>query len=333
MNNNASKFLRQKGLKNFLIVSIIMIIIGVILLIIGIRVVDDNKNIVAKDYRTLINSKNDNSGEFVKINISFLPYLFAEETNNYGNIKYYIVVDDNFNYYIVRLHDKTFEKLEKIYNNNEKISYELKGYLYSQNKEVKSLAIKTFKEIFLNDKINENNANEYIGKTYLDEVDRPGLTKKDLLIMLGSGSAIIGVMFVVISIIYIKKTNKTLKKFGKEKLYFELSKPSTIYYTKEEVCLTDNYIISKLSGLNVIKYEDILWIYNENRMLNGVSIGFYLIARTKDNKIHQIAWSHFDEQIINEIADKIYDKNNNILIGFTNENENKYKKLIEKYKM
>ena len=333
MNNNASKFLRQKGLKNFLIVSIIMIITGVILLIIGIRIVDDNKNVAAKDYRTLINSKNDNSGEYVKINISFLPYLFAEEKNNYGNKKYYIVVDDNFNYFIVRLHDTTFEKLEKIYNNNEKISYELKGYLYSQNKEVKLLAIKTFKEIFLNDKINKSNANEYIGKAYLDEVDKPGLTKKDLLIMLGSGSVIIGVMFVVISIIYIKKTNKTFKKYGKEKIYFELSKPSTIYYTKEEVCLTDNYIISKLSGLNVIKYEDILWIYNENRMLNGVSIGFYLIARTKDNKIHQIAWSHFDEQIINEIADKIYDKNNNILIGFTNENDNKYKKLIEKYKM
>ena len=333
MNSNASKFLRQKGLKNFLIVSIIMIITGVILLIIGIRIVDDNKNVAAKDYRTLINSKNDNSGEYVKINISFLPYLFAEETNNYGNIKYYIVVDDDFNYYITRLNDTTLEKLEKLYNNNEKISYELKGYLFSQNKEVKSLAIKTFKEIFLNDKINENNANEYIGKTYLDEVDRPGLTKKDLLIMLGSGSAIIGVMFVVISIIYIKKTNKTLKKFGKEKLYFELSKPSVIYYTKEEICLTDNYIISKLSGLNVIKYEDILWIYNENRMLNGVSIGFYLIARTKDNKIHQIAWSHFNEQIINEIISKIYEKNNNILVGFTDENENKYKNLIEKYKM
>ena len=113
---------------------------------------------------------------------------------------------------------------------------------------------------------------------------------------------------------------------------YELAKESTMYFKKEEICLTDKYIISTFLGLNILKYDDIVWTYYEDRRYNFVSIGKYLIARTKNKKAYQIAYTFRNVDLLIEIMNKIHDKNDKVMVGFTKENQQAYKELTKKKK-
>ncbi len=85
-------------------------------------------------------------------------------------------------------------------------------------------------------------------------------------------------------------------------------------------------------GLEILKYDDIVWTYYEDRRYNFVSIGKYLIARTKDKKAHQIAYTFRKVDLLIEIMNKMHEKNDKMMVGFTNENQKAYKELTKKKK-
>ena len=327
-NNESLKIL--KGNKKGLVVSLVILIISIFLIVFGSSLGTQDEDVVAKDYGELISSKQDNTNEYVKINIAYLPYLFASESDDYGGKKYYIVFDDNQYPYIVRLTDNTYNKLEQLYDNNEEISYEIKGYLFKQEKELKELAINAHKELFSDSEISEANYELYFGKSYLDETITPSTGVEAITIGVGVGLILLSFFIFIFYIVFKIRFKKNIKKYNKEELESELLKPNTLYFKKENICLTDKYVISTMAGLDVIKYEDILWLYYENRRYNFVSIGKYIIARTKDRKMMQIAYSYGNEELLIEIMKKIAEKNDQIMLGFTKENQQKYKELTKK---
>ena len=327
-NSDVKKIL--KGSNKGLYVVFLSLIIGIILITWGSSFENKDEDLVAKSYSELIANKKDEVNEYVKINIAYLPYLFAEETDDYGGKKYYIVFDNNNYPYIVRLTDTTYKMLEKQYDNDEEISYEISGYLFKQQKEMKDLAIDAHKEIFSDSLISEANYELYFGKCYLDETLTPTTGVEAIMIGIGVGLLILSFIVFIFYIVFKIRFKKGIKKHSIEKLEAELMEPGVLYFPKERICLTDKHVISMMAGLDVIKYEDILWIYYENRNYNFVSIGKYIIARLKNKKMLQIAYSYGNEDLLIEIMKKIKEKNDEILLGFTKENQQKYKELIKK---
>ena len=112
---------------------------------------------------------------------------------------------------------------------------------------------------------------------------------------------------------------KTLKEFNKDEL--EKALENSVAYEKAKIYLADEYLISTASGLDVIKYDDLYWIYINKTKYRGITTGRYLIAIKKDKRSVQIAYVVRDEKILQEIMEKIYEKNDQILIGYTPENQ------------
>lgn len=329
-NNEALKLL--KGNKKNILISMGVILLGIIAIFIGAGSSINPDDLTPVEYNTLISSKKDEPEQYATVGIKYLPYLFAEETTDYGSKKYYIVFDE-FDYpYIARLKDETYQKLEKQYDNNEEINYNLKGFLYEQDEELKKLAIESHRELFEDSEITEANYELYFGKTYLDEDLVPQTAAEIIFLVIGIPLLFIGLICLIISIIAKLRFKKNIRKYNKDELEYELSKSSTLYFKKEEICLTDNYVISTFMGLDILKYEDILWLYVENRRYNFISIGKYLIARTKNKKIIQLAYSFRNEELLIQIMNKIAEKNNKIMLGFTKENNKSYKELIKNNK-
>ena len=320
-----------KGSKKGLLTTIITLIIGIALIVWGTSFENKKDDLVAKSYSELISHKKDEPKEYVSLTISYLPYLFAEKDDDYGGKKYYIVFDENDYPYIARLTDLTYNLLKLKYDNNQEISYKISGYLFKQEKEMKELAMDAHKEIFEDSMISEANYELYFGKCYLDETLTPSTGVEAFAIGIGFGSLLLSLFIFIIYIASRIKFKKSLKKYSREELESELLKPNVEYFKKANICLTDKYIISTMIGLDVIKYEDILWMYYENRRYNFVSIGKYIIARLKNKKMVQIAYTYGNEELLIEIMKKIKAKNEEILLGFTKENQERYKELTKKY--
>lgn len=281
----------------------------------------------AKDYNELIFNNQDVEEEYVEVTITDIPYGFAEGDDSK---KYYFVFDEYDYMYIVRLTDTTYSMLENMYNeNSEEFSYTLKGFIFNDSQELKEIAISSYNESMEEVVVNNDNFSAYFGDTYLDEELTPYSDTSSMLYSIGIIIDMISFVLLILYIIRIILNKSTLKKYDKEDLEYELSKPSTIEYKKANIYLTDKYIISKVYGLTVVEYNELVWLYNLKRKYNGIPVGIYLMA-LDSKKIYQIAkinTSIKNEELLIEIMNKIKDKNPSIMLGYTEENRQKYKEI------
>lgn len=320
----------------------ILLIIGLAILAIAIGLIIagciTNKNKYDKEeaqvYNDLIAANKDKEEMFVELEISEIPYLFATKEEKSSKQKFYFAIDEHNYWYIVRLTDKTYEKLEEQYNaDKENFKYTLKGYIYDDPSELKRLAISAYNENLEEsaEKLTTTNFKDYLGSTYLDETKTPFDGTASTFIGVGIGAAIISAIFLIIYISQATKVKSTLKKYDIEDLKDALNNCNMEEYKKQSIYLTNKYLISTLNGLDVFEYKDILWIYNEKRKQNGVSLGVWLMVCTADRKRIQVGRAQKDDILI-EIMTKIKEKNQDILVGFTGDNNKQYKELTKKNK-
>ena len=319
--------------KKNLLISIGVILLGIVFIFVGAAFSIYPDDLTPVSYDELISTKSDEPEMYATVTIKYLPYLFAEETGEYSNNNYYIIFDEDNYPYIARLTDETYQLLEKKYDNGEDISFELNGFLYSQESKLKELALDAHKELFEDSEITIDNYEMYFGKTYLDENRVPSTLPEIIFVALGFVFSFIGFICFIVSIVSKIRFKKNLYQFNLDDLKYEVGKASAIYYKKQEVCLTDSYVISTFMGIDIIRYEDILWLYTENRRYNFISIGKYLIACTNKKKAIQLSYVYKNEVILNEIMQKIYEKNHKIMLGYNKENHSKYKELTKKKDM
>lgn len=323
-----------------LITAVIFILVGA-LGIFGIEYIlpkfgeKTQQELIGKDYRKLISSEQDIENEYVEVTITYIPYIFMQEEDNGYISKYYFVVDQ-YNYpYIVRLTDSTYEILKSKYNENSKdFSYTLKGYIFEYSAELKGLTIEAYNQAIQKELVSEENFKFYFGKTYLDETLTPFNIAEEILLIVvcicvGVGCA--APISLIAYVVAIFKTRRTLKIYNKEELEYELSKSSTLEYEKVKVYLTDKFIISKsILGLNVLEYNDIVWVYYEKRSVNFIPIGTWLVA-FNNKRVYDLACRlpfKKDIQQFKEIILKIEEKNPDVMINYTKENQEKYNKEI-----
>ena len=112
-----------------------------------------------------------------------------------------------------------------------------------------------------------------------------------------------------------------MHKYDKRDIEEEIGKESAIFYQKLKLYITDKYLVSYAGAINVIEYADIYWSYIEKVRYRGITTGKYVVLITKDKKKIQLTSTFKDEKILNEVIEKIHDKNADILAGYSPENQ------------
>jgi len=100
------------------------------------------------------------------------------------------------------------------------------------------------------------------GDIYLDSTNED--VGSIILYVIGALCMLMWTCFILVFIIMRIKLDKSFKKIDDEelrKIESEIDDKDAFHYERAHLILTKNYIISFLSGFKVLKYEDIIWIY------------------------------------------------------------------------
>lgn len=317
---------------NNLIIAIVCLVLG--LVCIGVGFYAENRVPKDTEYLNDIIESENNDREDVKVNvkISMQPVLFTRMTNN-SNKKYYITADDKY-YYIISLTDSQYDdikdkNLEKepitIYGKSKLISSEIKRLAksyYNQAMEKEEDKISTDEDFY-----------NVFGDLYLDSTNEN--IASIILIVIGALCMLMWTCFILAFIIMKIRLDRTFKKIDDEelrKIEEEIDDKDSFHYERAHLILTKNYIISFLSGFKVLKYEDIIWIYEYRLRQYGMTTQKSIMVMDKTGKVKPLITldgvTKKSKLVFNEIVDTILSKNNKILVGYNKENK---KKIKEEY--
>lgn len=277
------------------------------------------------DLTQIVSQGTEEEGQFVKLDIAYLPKLLAS-TPSKDNQLYY-VTDTQNHIYIVRISNTTINNLKEI--NNEATGklnsiYQIKGITYNIDAQIERLALYSSNKIWKENELNANNFSEYLGKVYVEEKNAP---ESEQLITIYKILALVGVFFLILVFGYIVpgilKARKVLNdKDLVDELRTELKNIKDTPYKNQHIYLTKNYIIY---GIQAIKYEDIVWIYIHEESRYGIKIAKDLVVHTKYNKRHIVGSVGIKNNILDDILGDIYNRNTNIKVGYNKENREFFK--------
>lgn len=266
----------------------------------------------------LISNGNEKEGQYVKLDTNSLPILLA--ANKEGDNYLYYMTDLEENTYIVRLSNETFQKIIEMRNEESgKLNsiYQLKGITSNIDEQTKNLAITNSLKVFGNKEINKDNFSENLGKVYIEEK-----TVNNRTVTIYTISALAGLFFLIIAFGYLLPAIiKSRKMLGNEvlveELRIELGNLTDTPYKGQHVYLTRNYVVF---GIQAIKYEDIVKGYISKQSTYGIKVGENLMIQTKDGKKYIIASITTNSNILNNILRDIYNKNTNIEVEYSGDN-------------
>ena len=140
---------------------------------------------------------------------------------------------------------------------------------------------------------------------------------------------IFALIFIMMYFSQVRKIKKTMKKY--EDLEIELSKESTVVYKEANIYLTDKYIVSTDCSCHVFEYNDFIWIYHVNNPYDSYGDTKALFIRSEYFTLEYILTTVKREKvkILDEIMNKVHEKNPEIMIGYTKENSQRYKQIIK----
>ncbi len=268
---------------------------------------------------------------YAKVEISGLTDYFATYSteDKSTNDKYYLGVNED-RIYILELNDRQYEEMGTKLDDGEFVV--VYGMTENIPDELKNIAIDTLKEISreINNEeldVDKENFYQYFAAYSLDAKRNPntfGSTFFAIAFMLG----IMTFVYILVYIFQIVKTKKNIKVFSNKydlsTLMLELDDVEKKEYKKAKTIMTKDFLISYSPTLEIMKYEDIVWMYQYRNKINGVDSTYSIYVMLTDKKIHiisQIPASGKDRKAeYDEIYSNIMAKNTKMLCGYTNEN-------------
>ena len=104
----------------------------------------------------------------------------------------------------------------------------------------------------------------------------------------------------------------------------ETLEKDAFYYANIHLYLTPNYIVLMDGTFQVIPYSNLLWLYKYEQRVNGIKSTKSIVGVTTDGKSHNIAvvpaLTKKYMEIYEEVFNTICSKNEEMLVGYTNEN-------------
>lgn len=279
----------------------------------------------------LISNGSKKEKDIVSLTITERPYAFAEAENDSDSVnsKYYFLTDEKY-LYIGYLDYQTYSKLnsEDIYES----PITIKGLTKTIPEDIIDIAIEVYNENLEEAFLTKENYKSYIGEICIDTVS--DLADNIFQIIIASLFFIISIIYLLI---YYSKKHR-IYKMKKDTILWneiqeELGHQETIEYLRFSTYLTPNYIMDGSKGFVRIAYSDIVWVYLNEKQYNGIIGERNLIVITKDKKRFMVArldgirlkvWD-----IYSNIMKDIYEKNQDILIGYTKENKKQARDLYQ----
>lgn len=246
------------------------------------------------------------------------PYIVAE-TEDEANV-YAIVYDEDNKLYLIQSNKKRLtEKYDKLTENDEYII--LKGTAYKTEDNIIDFTIEGYNELVEEELITKNNYKDAFTEYYIDvDADfEEGIAP----IILGIVFISSGLIFLIIGLVSKNNTKKTMSDENYPIVEQEINNPEV---ELKKIIITKNYIVYNQFGLKVYKINDISLIYKKTFTYNGVpshSLVFYL---QNDKKQKSVPFG-LDEKKVDQLMALIYNKNNNVMVGYTKENLQKQKEL------
>ncbi len=319
---------RIKKINHYLILGLIFLLIAISS---SIFLVFKNISSKEKTYlNDIIEFKRNTPNITAYLKVNDIPKSFAKYSDE--DYAFYIINDGDY-YYIAYLNDPLYKKL-----NNDQIKDHPKtisGVSEKIPEEVKALAIETYnEEINPNDPIKDDEFTSFFGDVYLNT----SKTKQKPALLVIATSSISFILTIIFLTIFLTKKIKIKKSFQKislddqKNIEQNLANTKAFNFDKARITFCDNYLISFTKDIDIINYSDIIWLYEYEVKKNTISINIMLI-NGKTKTIAKIGKNISNkEEIINEIIEIITGKNDDILIGFTKENNKQAKKTIKEFK-
>lgn len=323
---------RKRMIRNT-IISILIVLVAFIFKYQETKTIENANKKVESLNNIIVNAK-EKTNQKAYLDIKVVPYEFAVSDSVIDS--YYIVSDGKY-LYIVYMSPSDFNKLnnEDIYEN----AIRVEGVTKETSKEIRDLAITVYNEATDGkNKITEANFNDYFGPIYLD------MTASDSEV--ASGYTVLffltiffGGIFLICSVVQLCRFLKATKKLDGiqiDEIDNEMNSQTAFYYEKVHLYLTEHYIINFGGRFNIIRYEDILWMYPFEMRHNGIKTSQSLKVLTKDGVTSTIASIDIitkkKKEVFEEIWNTIISKNNQMLLGYTKENISTMKEKIKEIK-
>jgi len=276
----------------------------------------------------------DGADIYSSLNAQMMTQEFAsdfKETNHY-----YFAYDENLLPYIVELHGDLAEEYLKIqsylYDESEEAPEPVTFYGISSpiEDDIREYAIESYNDMWGEELVTEDNFSDYFGEYYLDTTRKPVSNASgtvSLFFSYGFMAALAGTLILAgnLNSRKFKRSRSTLKAWPGEKLLVldkQLNDPLTSSYEKEQLYLTNDYIITNAEGFDIISYVDIERIYDTSPVT-----GKRLMVETKDQQHHtlamekggrqknKVAFQELTSQVKRKIADKKVELPEDYLIG------------------
>ncbi len=157
------------------------------------------------------------------------------------------------------------------------------------------------------------------------------MNKSFFLIFLGATLIVIAILFFYLFyfIQYINFSTKIKKyaaKYNFDEIKAEMCEPTT--YTLNDAYLTRNYIVAPNNGnIFICRYSELLWIFKNTVSYYGVQVSRGVNGYVSDNKRLQNIFINIPDDAIDKVFAFILSRNPNVLIGFTRENNERYKSI------
>lgn len=328
--NNAMFKKGIKKINNYLYAFIILICLSAFFIAIGIKENKEKDNNFTY-LNDVIETKNNEENVNAYLDITDTPYSIAKYENE-ENYAFYIVFDDRY-FYIAYLSNDLYNHLnvENLSDNPIRIY----GTTTKIPDDVKNIALEVYNEgLDEENQIEMEDFNSYFGEVYLDNTSLQKTDKSFYIISIFplAASLIILTTF-IIKKIKIKKIIHSLSEDELKKIEKEIEDEKTINYSKYHLILTPNYLITFNQGLNILNYQDLIWIYENRIRQYGITTAVNVfIMNNKGKTINILSTDGLTKKgksISKEIISNISSKNENILIGFNKKNKEEIKNILK----
>ena len=319
-----------KKINNNLYIFFIFLALGALFIAIGIY--ENRRNKESYVYlNDVIENKENEEGVYAYLTIAYPPYSFAEYRNDQDNA-FYIVYDGTY-YYIVYLSDDLYDILNTEEIENDPIT--IYGITTAIPDDVKNIALEVYNEgLDEENQIKMDKFNNYFGEVYLNNVSLKKLNSTFYILSIIPFA--ISLIFLILFITKKRKTKKTLKKLTEEeieKLEKEIDDERTKYYDKYHLILTDNYILSFNQGFILLKYNDLIWVYEHRYKQYGITTAKNIFVMDNKGKKYNIltadGLTKKTNQVLKEVVTIISNKNEKILVGKNKKNEEEIKEILK----
>lgn len=247
----------------------------------------------------------------------------------YDGDTYYTILDSEDYLYTAKVSDSDFRKMSAQYaywmeeDAPKPEPYRLEGIVRKTTSSIRSSLSESWE-------ITTAEYDELFGTLLLDATSSPSSEAGAVWYLGAMFAFIIGLCLVLVILPINSLTKKSLNRLEDlnltDRAAQQLEDGSYTTIGKDLIRMSDNVFFAKKSGL-AVPYSDILWIYKRTVRTNLVIVNLYLNVCTKDKEISVHLGGPKAEALLQQAAVAIAEKNPNVLIGYSKENQKAYKAL------